>query len=287
MKRFKRVFALLAALAALLSLCACTSPNPERELSRAQEKLRQVKSYRCDMDIDMALSVGGTPVGVKASCAAECLTDPMTLRLDISLNSGTPDGLALDGTVYAAEDAGAYTAYINTGGGWVKQQLDGLAELEQYDIRTGMDTLLSDFSSVTEAGSEDIGGASAVRYDCVVSAQAVDGIMDGSGTYSQLAVLGLTEERAREMLSGLGEMPYSVWLDSKSSLPLRCEVDMSGVMAALVEGMSASGAPLPEMSLDKLVLTAELSGFDGIDAIEIPDAALHSAQADGDAFLFP
>ena len=276
MKRFNRVLALLAALVSLLSLAACTPPSPARELAMAQSRLAQVKSFRYDMDMDIQMTVGDAAISVATVCRAECVTDPLTLKMDINLEMSEVG--SVDYIMYAAQTEDGYAAYMNMYGDWIREELDGLGELEQYDVRANMDKYLSGFASVTEAGSEELNGAKATRYDCVVSGGAIDEIMDSSGAYTQLSLLGISGEQAREMLSGLGEMPYSIWIDAKSSLPVRYELDMSGIMAALVEKiLRGSGDIFPDVSLDRLTVSVTLSDFDAVEAIEIPAEALDAA----------
>lgn len=280
----------LLSLCLLPLLCSCAGPDPAQELARAREKLAQVGSMTCEVVMDMRMSVQDTPVSMETTCLAECVSDPLTLKMDLStdiiapgIDAGELDGL--DYTVYAAQNGDSFTMYTQVLGGWVKEELDGPGELEQYDLLSSMDTYLSSFAGVTQAGSEQINGVKAARYDCVVGSDAVDGIIGASGVYSQLAPLGISEERARQALSGLGEMSYSIWIDAESSLPVRCEIDMSGIMGALVEKIfGAAGEDSSGVCLDSLIITMTMGGFDTIASIDIPAGALDAMDITGMGF---
>lgn len=287
MKRSRALFALLLIVCILPCLCSCAASDPALELAKAREKLAQAGSMTYEMVMDMQMSVSGAPVSVETTCLAECVADPMALKMDLSmdLDGSGIDGGGLDGldyTVYAAQNGDSFAVYTQVFGIWVKQELDGLGELEQYDLRSSMDKYLSSIAGVTRSGSEDINGAPATRYDCVVGSDAVDGIIEASGAYSQLAQLGISGEQARDVLSGLGDMTYSVWIDEKSSYPVRCEMDMSGIMGALVEKIfDAAVGESAGASLDRMTITMTMSGFGAIDSIEIPAEALDAVDITG------
>lgn len=287
MKRSRSLLVLFLIALLLPCLCSCAGSDPALELDKAREKLAQAGSMTYEMVMDMQMTISGTPVDVETTCIAECVADPPALKMDLSMDVygvGIDDG-GLDGldyTVYAARGGDSFTVYTQVFGTWIKQELDGLGELKQYDLRSSMDTYLSSISGVTRSGSEDINGAPATRYDCVVSSDAVDGIIEASGVYSQLDQLGISEEQAREALSGLGDMSYSIWIDDGSSYPVRCEMDMSGIMGALVEKIfdTAVGEPA-DASLDKMTMTMTMGGFGTIDSIEIPAEALDAVDITG------
>lgn len=272
MKRFNRAFALLAAAVMLLSLTACTPPSPERELAKAQEKLTQVRSFRYDMDMDIRMTVDDTSISVKTVCRADCVANPLILKMDINLDISEVG--SVDYIIYAAQTEDGYTAYTKMYDDWIKEELGGLGELEQYDARSNMDAFLSGFTSVTEAGSEEVSGIKTTRYDCVVSGETIDEIIESSGAYTQLSLLGIGDEQAKEMLSGLGEVPYSIWIDAKRALPVRYELDMSGIMGSLMDKMLKDNSDFfPDISLDKMTISVTMSDFDEIGSIEIPDEA--------------
>lgn len=279
MKRLARVFSALMALAALLCLCAC-SQRPEQYLAAAQEKLAAVDSLSCGIVMDMGMSLAGESFNIKSTCQADCTSEPAAVRLEVSTDMG---GLGtLDYTAYAVESGGNYSAFIELPETWVRQDLSGVGALEQYDMRVVSARWQDGLTGVTDAGLTELDGQKARRYDCTLSAEAVDGIMDSSGAYETLSVLGIEDSAAREMLSGLGEIPMSVWVGSQG-LPLRYELELTGVMSALMDSIAgAVGEDYAAMSIHSLTVSISLGSFDSVDAIEVPAEALDACPLEGE-----
>lgn len=274
MKYFKSALAAILALSALLCLSACGSKSsPEDALAEAQEKLAAVESMSYNMVMDMEMGAEGESFAIKSSITADCVADPLTMKMDINMDMGELG--AMDYAMYAAEEDGKYVSYISMYGAWYKQELAGLEDLEQYNATASMDTYLSSYSSITENGSEEINGSKATRYDCIVSSDALDDVMEASGAFEQLTTLGITEDEAKEMLTGIGDMPYSIWIDDAEKLPVRYEMDMSGIMDALIQNMAQTlGDELDGIEIIKMTISMDISNFNGVGSIEIPAEAL-------------
>lgn len=279
----RRVKPALCALVALCLLClsAC-GRSGDRGLAGAQEKLSGVGSLSCSVETDMGLSLAGESFNIKSSCRIDYTSEPEAVRLQVS--TGT-DGSSAGGysyTAWAASSGGVCSAYINLSGGWLRQDLPGTDALSRYDIRLVSERWLRGAVNVTDAGEEELDGQQARRYDCSVSAKAVENIMTASGAYEALSVLDLSDAAARDILSGLGEIPMSVWV-GEQGLPLRYELDLTGVMGALMDSVAeALGEDYPAMTVGSLTVSLSLSDFDAVEAIEIPAEALGAEPLEGE-----
>lgn len=275
------------ALCALLALCllglsSCGSAQ-ERGLARAQEKLSGVGSLSCAVEMDLGLSLAGESFDVKSSCRIDYTSQPEAVYLQASTDM---DGLGTrEYSAYAAASGGLYCAYIRLHGAWARQDLPGAQALERYDIRLASRRWLDGAADVTDAGEEELDGRMARRYDLAVSAEAVDGIMEASGAYEALSVLDVGDDAAREMLSGLGEIPMSVWT-GEQGLPLRYELDLTGVMGALMDTVAAElGGDVPAMTVERLTVDISLSDFDAVEPIEVPPEALGARPLEGEGLF--
>lgn len=278
MRRIKPVLCALLALC-LVCLSAC-SKRPEQTLAAAQKKLEDVGSLSCVIMMDMGMSYAGESFNITSVCQVDCTSEPAAVRLQVSTEMGRLGTVAY--TAYAVSSDGAYSAYIELPGMWVRQDLSGVEELEQYDIRLASGRWISGLNSASEAGVAEVGGQQARRYDCTVSAAAVDGIMGSTGAYETLSVLGIDDSRAREMLSGLGEIPLSVWIGTHG-LPLRYELDLTGVMAALMDNIAGGvGEDYAVITIDSLTVSIILGSFDAVEAIELPPEALDAIPLEGE-----
>lgn len=278
MRRVKPALYALFALC-LACLCAC-SQRPEQSLAAAQEKLAGTGSLSCGIVMDMGMSLAGESYNIKSTCQADCTSEPAAVRLQVSTDMG---GLGTaEYTAYAAAAGGSYSAYIELPGMWVRQDLPGVEALERYDMRLAAARWMGGLTGVTDAGITELDGQKARRYDCTLSAVAVDGIMDGSGAYETLSVLGIEGPAAREMLSGLGEVPMSVWVGAQG-LPLRYELELTGVMSALMDSIDgAVGGEYAVMSIESLTVCISLGSFDAVEPIAVPPEALDARPLEGE-----
>ncbi|MCM1150352.1 MAG: hypothetical protein NC319_09775 [Butyricicoccus sp.] len=278
MRHVKPALCALAALC-LFALSACGGAG-ERGLDGAQEKLSNVGSLSCGVETDMGLSLAGESFNIKSSCRVDYTSEPAAVCLRVSTDMGR---LGTSGyTAYAASSGGLYSAYIQLPGTWVRQDLSGAEALERYDIRLASKRWLGGAANVTDAGEEELDGQKVRRYDLAVSAKAVDGIMKASGAYEALSVLDITDAAARELLSGLGEIPLSVWV-GEQGFPLRYELDLTGVMGALMDAVAGTlGGDYPAMTVEGLTVSLSLSDFDAVPAIEIPSEALGAQPLEGE-----
>ena len=55
----------------------------------------------------------------------------------------------------------------------------------------------------------------------------------------QLAQYGLTAEEAAAIYQDLGDLPVAIWIDSESKLPVKYEMDMTGLLPNLKIGKQA------------------------------------------------
>jgi hypothetical protein len=257
----------------MLSLSACGGSSPEKVLSEAQEKMQNVKSMSYNMVVDMNMTINDEDVALTTTCTADYIVDPMTMYLNMAIDMG--DLGSVEQAMYALEEDGSYVAYINVYDQWTRTELMDVSALAQYDATSSMDTYLASYSSVKESGTEVINGSKATRYDCVVSGDAIDDVMGTSGVLDQFTALGISEEDALEMLTGLGDMPYTIWIDNSSKLPVRYEMDMSTMMDALMTKMAETlGQDYADISISCVSVSMDISNYDGVDSIEIPAEAL-------------
>jgi len=280
MKRAKPALAALTAVCLLLCLCAC-GDSPRQTLADALDKLAGLDSVSYSADVTLSMSAADWKLDAKSTCLADLTSSPAAVMLQVSTDLGRLGTEQY--TAYAVPAGGVYSAYIRLPDGWVRQDLSGAEALGQYDIRSEASLWASGLADVKKGGSEQLGARRATRYDCTADAGTVDAVMSASGSYESLSVLGITRESALELLSGLGEMTYSVWIDDEQGLPLRFDVDMTGIMDRFLK--SLPGGMGESLSIDLLTVRVELSNFDAVEPIAIPPEAI-GALPDAGATLF-
>lgn len=277
MRRIKPALCALMTLFLLLSLCACGGASPEQRLAAAAERLERAGSLSYAVDMDMRLGAEGRSRETKLASRVSVSSEPAAVYYESV--TAVDDAYFSEYTVCAVPAGERYCAYINLNGEWARQELSA-EELASYDLRSNIGLWTSGLSSVTVGGSELIDGRRATRYDCVVGPEGVDAIMAGSGAYAALPVLGLSRERATEVLSGLGELSYSVWIDDRLGLPLRYDIDMTDIMDQFLQNIAPAALSDVAVSVERLTVCLSLSDYDAVEPIELPPEALGAKQVD-------
>lgn len=263
-----------------LLLSACVSATPEQRLAAASEKLERADSLSYTMVTDMRLSAEGWSRETTITDRVSVSSGPVAVYYE-SVTAASDIEQPSEYRACVVSEGERHCAYVNRDGLWTRRDLDGEEELSSYDLRSNIGLWTSGASSVTWAGSELIDGHRATRYDCVVGPEGVDAIMAGSGAYMALPVLGLSQERAMQVLSGLGELTYSVWIDNRRCLPLRYDIDMTDIMDQFLQNILPYALTDVAVTVDSLTVSLNLSDFGAVPPMELPAEALNAKPFEG------
>lgn len=236
MKKTKRilVFAILAAM--LLSLCGCGMFRTH--VAKAAIKMSKLESLHADveMQIGMGISVLGQDVNADATVTggADIQRDPAQMYMDLTADiARLEQGLLLYGT----ERDGGFDVYYSADSGknWIKGSVD--ADVDAKDTKVdgkSVFLLLSDSAaSFKEYGKEKINGADTIRYNGEITSDELKMALKLANAKQALEE-GLGVELDDDVFSDIGRVPVSIWIDVKSGMIVRVEMDMSDVMQGLV-----------------------------------------------------
>lgn len=281
MKKMKRCFALLLALAMLLSLSACGSF--EKKMTKAAAKMSKLESVHVDMDlqVEMELAVMGqnTAVDVQMTAGIDMNREPFAMQLDMKLST-VGVSQKLQGYIYQQGDE--YVMALSTDGGKTYEKETISMDGGSISVSTKDSVkLLSDCAdSFTETGSEQVSGYTATRYDGEITAAQLAEAMDAVGAEDTLDER-LDIELDEEAFAQMGSIPVSIWVDNRSGMIVRYEMDFTGIMQSVMEKIVAEAilgaAELQdiqmELELTEAVASMDFSQFDKVPAIEIPEEA--------------
>ncbi len=289
MKRNRITAAALAACLAL-SLAACGETTTQDPVQAAQEKLQDVKSMESSVVMDMAFQVpngadmAAITLAERMSMEIVTFTDPLKLKAEVAVSLDYT-GAGLDNqaplmsmTMYAAQEGDAYNMYITDGASWQSQSV-ALEDLGQYDAQENLKFYLDSSESFTQAGSGDVNGAPADRYDGVIKGKDMEQVLRASGALDALDSLNLSSEmdaeKLKEIYSDLPDLPCSLWIDQKSGYPVRYEMDMTALMNQVMTRLlgAMDGADAGGLSVEQMRLSMTCSGFNAAADFEIPAEA--------------
>ena len=266
-----RILAAAIALLLAISLSAC-GDSFESAMARALSEMQDVESLHMDMvmGIDMSLSAEGQTIDLPISMdmSMDTINEPLTAHATMNMNvMQQPVGVE-----YYLEQSGEnYQMYANMDGGWESMSMDE-TELGQFSAVDGVEFYLQCASAFEKVGEEEVRGATASRYDGEIPADMLAEALERSGAYSMVEGLGVSEDSTEGLTSGMG---LSIYLDNETGLPVRYDIDMTDLMREMMEATLAAVGAGDAMSweIGEASVSVTLSEFNGIDAIEIPDAA--------------
>ncbi len=284
----KRITAALTAMTLCISLAACggngaapaTDGGKEQtageKVAAAIQKFDSVKScsvsMKQDMQMDMKNGADAQSVSYTVGMDMDMFQKPIKAKGKLNIDMGELGKQAMD--LYMQESDGQTSVYIGLNGQWMKQSAD-TEGMQMYDMQQSMDLYLDSASDFKEAGSEQVGGADAVKFTGVIKGESLDKVMQESGMMDMTQQFGaaeVDEEQLKELLSGLGDLPMSVWINA-DGYPVQYEMDMAPMMSGIMEkavkiaGEEASGI---SFQVPKALMTMTVSNFDSVADFELP-----------------
>lgn len=236
MKKAKRilVFAILAAM--LLSLCGCGMFRTR--VAKAAIKMSKLESLHADveMQIGMGISVLGQDVNADADVTGgvDIQRDPERVYVNMTAEvAGSEQNLLL----YAVGRDGGADVYSSADGGesWTKGSIenDDSSKSSTADGKSLFLLLSDSAASFKEYGKEKINGSDAIRYKGEITSDELKQALELANVKQSLEE-SLDVELDDDVFADLGSVPVSIWIDEKSGMIVRVEMDMSDVMQGLV-----------------------------------------------------
>lgn len=236
MKKAKRilVFAILAAM--LLSLCGCGMFRTH--VAKAAIKMSKLDSLHADieMQIGMGISLLGQDVNADAAITggADIQRDPE--RVYVNMNAEVA-GFEQNMLLYAVGRDGGADVYssADSGESWTKDSIenDDSSKSSKADGKSVFLLLSDSAASFKEYGKEKVNGSDAIRYNGKITSDELRQALELANAKQSLEE-SLDVELDDDVFEDLGDVPVSIWIDVKSGMIVRVEMDMSDVMQGLV-----------------------------------------------------
>ena len=236
MKKAKRilVFAILAAM--LLSLCGCGMFRTH--VAKAAIKMSKLESLHADieMQIGMGISVLGQDVNADATVTggADIQRDPE--RVYVNMNAEVA-GFDQNMLLYAVGRDDGFDVYssADSGDSWTKDSIenDDSSKNSKADGKSLFLLLSDSAASFKEYGKEKVNGSDAIRYNGKITSDELRQALELANAKQALEE-SLDVELDDDVFEDLGDVPVSIWIDVKSGMIVRIEMDMSDVMQGLV-----------------------------------------------------
>ena len=236
MKKAKRilVFAILAAM--LLSLCGCGMFRTH--VAKAAIKMSKLDSLHADieMQIGMGISVLGQDVNADAAITggADIQRDPERVYVNLMAEVA---GFEQNLLFYGVGRDGGFDVYssADSGDSWTKDSIenDDSSKNSKADGKSLFLLLSDSAASFKEYGKEKVNGSDAIRYNGKITSDELKQALELADVKQSLEE-SLDVELDDDVFEDLGDVPVSIWIDVKSGMIVRIEMDMSDVMQGLV-----------------------------------------------------
>ena len=269
MKALKRTLSVLLAALLLFSLAGCGSMSMRAANAAARLASQDGALLDISLDADVTLGLGGHSFNVSAKVAGplEYTRDPSAGRLEFELG-----GMGLSGAAQAywqKNDDGSRELYVSTDGGesWSHRTLEAKEKTSSLSVSDIFGALLTGMQSFTEVSrDEEVQGRSATCYDGTLDRELLRGLLAAAGYGSDAE-----DEDGRDIISMIGDLPVSIWLDNSDDRLLRVEIDLTeafGTIFALAKDKLPAYLPAgtefsieaQSVVLDILVLEREDDG---------------------------
>lgn len=236
MKKTKRILAFAILAAMLLSLCGCGMFRTH--VAKAAIKMSKLESLHADveMQIGMGISVLGQDVNADATVTggADIQRDPE--RVYVNMNAEVA-GFEQNMLLYAVGRDGGADVYssADSGESWTKDSIenDDSSKSSKADGKSVFLLLSDSAASFKEYGKEKVNGSDAIRYNGKITSDELKQALELADVRQSLEE-SLDVELDDDVFEDLGNVPVSIWIDVKSGMIVRVEMDMSDVMQGLV-----------------------------------------------------
>lgn len=293
MKFFDKLISLAMVIVMMFSMAACgggngggeggetpqesTAPTPEEVVKAAENNMREATSIESNMTMDMAMTSDGQTVNMKTNMDMISFTDPMKLKMDMTMDMGEQLGGTQTIQFYADETDGAMTMYMNMMGNWYKQNVPE-EQLAQYDTKENLSTYLDSSTGFTEAGTEQVNGEDATKYDGVITGSQMNEVLKASGALDDLEpMLAGTDLDAATIYEDLPDIKMSIWINAEQ-YPVKYEMDMTDMMQGLMSKVMTTAQAEQEITVDAMKISMTNKNFNNAADFEIPEEAKNATQ---------
>lgn len=276
MKGIRKIAAGVLALATAFSLVSCSGMTVEQRVGTGLQSVQDVKSMDMDMAIDLQMSAAGQTMNFQITAVCSYFDAPLQIKADTTVNLSS---LGSQKTIsYTQEKDGKYIQYTQLGDEWLQKSI-GLEDLEQYNTPDNLELYLQEGMNFKEAGQETVENTKTVKIEGVLTGEVMEQAISSSGMLD--SVEGLSEEvkqQLQNMYKDLPDMPITLWLDEKSSLPVKYEMNMTEMMNKMVQNafQEISDAEGLSIGLDKAIISVHCYNYNNATPFTIPPEALNA-----------
>lgn len=262
-KYISRAAALFLALVLALSLCGCSMGlNEMLIVKRAYRHVADMDSVSFTAVGDLDASAASIPISAQIKADCSCIIDPGTLYMDLNIDMGKLGTLELPVYLFTQDS----TLQLRLGIGETDSALwfsasfplsQGTGENSTLDVETVLTMLQDDPEALSIGDSEAVNGVLCRPFILKIPGSM---LMDAFG--SAAAVSGGPS---------IEDTTLTIWIAEDDGSPVRLSADLASVLQYLLE--TSDAAFLPQLEVNSLPTTVDITGYNDVESIELPGAA--------------
>lgn len=284
---WKRGAAAVLALVLALGLTACGGKDggdgdAASAMLSARESMQKVSSMSYIYSMEMSMKADGETVEMTVDGTADMTMDPVAAKMTMNMNML---GMSLTGIeLYMVQEGSqtvTYTGMDLFGQGektWTKTTggngSTGVS-MEQYNAKDSFDLYLKNGANFKAMGTETVQGAPATRYEGVIAKDMLKDTLEKSGSMEQLD--SMVDTNIDDVLKKVGDISVTMWLDNETGLPVKYVIDMTNFLVSMMELAAENAGESADVSADKFVVSMEVTKYNGVGEIKVPQDILDSA----------
>ena len=250
--------------AALEKLYACTSVTVSQLTVREETLTSEGESF---------VYSGSTAMDISLILEPE-LRVLLTTVIKIAYAGNSTEQSAVS---YIVPENGGHTEYYKEGDSWYKVVADPEDGPLEMPISDTTKIYLTSGMAFRKAGSDELSGGSATRYECALEGEPLVDLLDANGHLSTIVDMSENQQQKIKdnLVKDLNPLTIRIWLDDASGYPVRFEMDMTATLLELNEsiahtlGQEAS----EEWTLNQFFMSLDLRDFNSVPDIAPPPEA--------------
>ena len=284
--KIKKLLIIICAMLLVLSATGCgSSPNADdtAAVMAALDKFNACESFTVVQVTHLQESVKENNVKTVYDCINEkeisLITKPSAQMITSTLDSVDYDDQHLEQFTisYIVPENGGYTEYYNDGSQWYKVSIDDGDALAGLGADSMTASFFADKLSYRKLGEETLDSGKAVRYEGMLSGDALMAMLELSGHLSGIESMSEKQQTSimDNLRNDLKEMPVYVWVDQASGYPVCFQANLCETLKQMDKSVNKTlGSKAQEWTLSDYTITMTTKNFNALDQVVLPpDAA--------------
>lgn len=275
MKKASVFLVVLMAVLMVFNITGCRELTAEEMIAKANDSINKAASMDIKMKVDINMQLGGVDQSMETEIETSMFTDPLKIKEITKMGGQT----LLE--TYAEKSDDKIIFYIGMGNQWEKNEMsvEGFNAESSGNYQENAEMYLKSMQSFEAAEeTETVNGVETVKITGKITGEDIKKVIEASGALEGMDEMAGGDEQIEsfmnDIIESMGDIPVTVWLDQKTYVPVRFEIDMTECISSLFTAMFANMGITEDMiKVNSAISTMDISNINSAAEFEIPEAA--------------